>query len=350
MTGSFFMSKIKNIIRIAAAVHQGVQEHYQKRGLQYVEVPAIVGITGACENIDTLFKIGNRLALPLFFTQTGQLALEQALEHFSAVYTTIHSGRDEKTEDWRHLRQFKLTEEEFDCRMAGMNRRNYNEEAMFETLLEHIEKATKTMIKKVIDTCEVNGRNALLKKVIEKPYLRIKYDKARKIAKRQFGDDLEAVDEAKIIEVVNNQRGNSVQQPVFITHYPKEIKFFNMKIYSQDPRVVLSADLILPIAGEAVGSAVREHRGDKLRQRLIESTMFKLHQQRGGHYSDFKWYVDDLVAKEKTYPHAGYGIGNERIIQFILGEKDIRCCSLFHLMAKKTKDWEKNKSSRMQND
>lgn len=338
------MSKIKNLIRLTAAAHQGVQKHYQKIGLQYVEVPAIVGITGACENIDTLFRIGNRIDLPLFFTQTGQLALEQALRYYPGVYTIIHSGRDEEVEDERHLRQFRLTEEEFDCTLVGMERENYSEEKMFEALLEHIEKATKAVIKSVTENCEINGRNEMMAEIVKKPYLRINYNEAIKIVDRDFGDDFGAEDEAKIVEVVNKKHGNGdVKFPVFITHYPKEIKFFNMKVSTKDPRVVLSADLVFPIAGEAVGSAVREHRGDKLKQRLLESTMFKLHQQRGGHYSDFKWYVNDLVAEEKTYPHAGYGIGNERIMQFILGVKNIRECSLFSLMAKQTKDWNKNK-------
>lgn len=69
--------------------------------------------------------------------------------------------------------------------------------------------------------------------------------------------------------------------------YPKEIKFFNMKVSERDSRVVLSADLILPVAGEAVGSAVREHDGKKLKERLLTSTMFHLHKERGGRYEDF---------------------------------------------------------------
>lgn len=338
------MSGIAEVIKIIDFARKGVEKHYQKLKLQYVEVPAIVGITGACENVDTLFKVGNRLDLPLFFTQTGQLALEQALEYYPGVYTIIHSGRDEEKEDERHLRQFRLTEEEFDCTMVGMERENYSEEKMFEALLEHIEKATKAMIKNVTENCAINGRNEMMAEILKKPYLRINYNEAIKIVERDFGDDLGAEDEAKIVEVVNKRHGNgAVKFPVFITHYPKEIKFFNMKVSTKDPRVVLSADLVFPIAGEAVGSAVREHDGDKLRKRLLKSTMFKLHKERGGRYEDFQWYVDDLVMAGKTNPHAGYGIGNERIIQFILGEKDIRKCSLFSLMAKQTNDWDRKR-------
>src|SRR6185369_15706232 len=104
-----------------------------------------------CENIDTLFRVGNRLDLPLFLSQTGQLALEQALQFFPGVYTTIHSGRDEEEEDVRHLREFGLTEEEFDCTMAGMSDAQYDDEKMFDALLSHIELAVKSMIRSVVD-------------------------------------------------------------------------------------------------------------------------------------------------------------------------------------------------------
>lgn len=351
---------IANLIKVNASLHSGIQKHYKKLGLQYVDVPEIVGITGACENVDTLFKVGNRLNLPLFITQTGQLALEQALQFFPGVYTVIHSGRDEELEDVRHLRQFRLTEEEFDCTLAGMNEKNYDEEKMFEALLEHIELAIKAIVKSVLEECDQKLQKIYkqdigwLKEIIARPFLKISYEEAVVLLKwngfgdLKFGNDLGAKHEQKIMEIVSQKLGsqksaNGRQLPTFITHYPKEIKFFNMKVSRKDPRVVLSADLILPLAGEAVGSAVREHDGLRLKDRLLGSIMFKHHQERGGEYSDFSWYVDDLVMAGKTRPHAGYGIGNERVIQFILGQKDIRKCSLFSFLAEQTKDWDKAK-------
>lgn len=368
--GSFFLTMnkreklVESLIKINAALNSGAQKHYEDIGLQYVDVPEIVGITGACENVDTLFKVGNRLDLPLFFTQTGQLALEQALQFFQGVYTVIHSGRDEEFEDERHIRQFRLTEEEFDCTMAGMQPKNYDEEKMFSSLLEHIELAIKAITKSVIDNCKHELQRdhkqdvGWLKELVSMPFLRIPYDESVVLLKWngfpdiKFGDDLEAGHEQKVIQIVNQKlNGNGEAKgrllPVFITRYPQEIKFFNMKVSERDPRVVLSADLILPISGEAVGSAVREHDGKKLKSRLLESVMFRLHKERGGTYEDFVWYVDDLVAAGKTRPHAGYGIGNERVVQFLLGKRDIRDCSLFSLLAEQTKDWDKAKRGTM---
>src|SRR5579862_4323301 len=80
-----------NLVSINQSLTQGAAKNYESRGMTYCEVPEIVGITGACENVDTLFKVGNRLDIPLFFTQTGQLALEQALQSFPGCWTVIHS-------------------------------------------------------------------------------------------------------------------------------------------------------------------------------------------------------------------------------------------------------------------
>lgn len=347
---------LEDLVSISSSMFYGTTNYYKSAGFQYADVPAIVGITGACENVDTLFKVGNRLALPLFFTQTGQLALEQVLQKSHGVYTIIHSGRDEETEDERHLRQFRLTEEEFDCTMVGMTRENYDEEKMYEALLVHIERATKAMIRSVLESNEKiikssYGRDPKkLKDILKRPYLRISYEDSVNLLRDNgidvsFGDDLEADHEAKIIELVNKSTkgyGNTISDwsPVFIMKYPKEIKFFNMKVSAKDPRVVLSADCIFPYAGESVGSAVREEDGVKLIVRLLTSTMYKLHEQRGGVYEDFRWYTEGMILSKKTLPHAGYGIGNERIIQFITGSNDIRTCSLFSVMSSQTGDWD----------
>lgn len=345
---------IEKLIKIIESMFLGVFEHYRKNGLQYVEVPEVVGITGACESIDTLFKVSNRLDLPLFITQTGQLSLEQSLQIFPGVFTVIHSGRDEEKEDERHLRQFRLTEEEFDCTLAGMDRDTYDEEKMYEALLKHIEKAIKAIVKRVYADCgpEIEKTYGRTREFFEEtlflPFLRIDYQKAITILNKngfprlKFGDDLKAVHEQMMVKLVNqdSKKKAKIDLPVFIMRYPKEIKFFNMKVSKNDPRVVLSADLIFPISGEGVGSAVREHEGRLLKERLLSSTMYRLHHERGGEYRDFAWYVDEIIGKGKTNPHAGYGIGNERVLQFILGQKDIRMCSLFSLLDMQTHDWD----------
>jgi asparaginyl-tRNA synthetase len=245
-----------------------------------------------------------------------------------------------------------------------MVREKYDEELMYEELLKHIEEATKAMVAGVLTEHEETlntfyHRNTVnLKNILARPYLRISYEAAVELLKVNgfeqltFGDDLEALHEAKIVELVNisNNYGTQLAEfsPVLIMRYPKEIKFFNMKVSDKDPRVVLSADCVFPYSGEAVGSAVREHDGIKLLVRLLTSSMFRILQDNGGRYEDFKWYVEDMIIAQKTQPHAGYGIGSERVLQFILGSSDIRQCSIMSLMATQTRDWlplaEKQKS------
>ncbi len=340
-----------NLVLVNQSLNFGGWENYKKLGLTYVDVQEIVGITGACENIDTLFKVQNRLGLPLFVAQTGQLSLEQALQSFHGAFTVIHSARDEEEEDERHLRQFRLTEEEFDSSFIGMTRENYDDEKMFESLLTHIQLSVQAMVTNIIKQnggllSKVYGRNIdKLHEATQKNFFRIEYEEAVKLLNKngypsvKFGDDLKSEHEAKIVSLLNS---NKSEIPCFITKYPKEIKFFNMKVFGKDPRVVLSADLILPYAGEATGSAVREHEFEKLNERLLVSTMFDLHVKRGGKYEDFTWYLD-IIKNQKTLPHAGYGIGNERVLQYVFGERDIRNVSLFSLLDRKSGYWSKEK-------
>lgn len=343
-----FNDHFSNLVKITETAHKAVLQHYVTAGLIYVDVPAIVGITGACENVDTLFKVqSHQPGLNLFFTQTGQLALEQALQVFPGACTIIHSGRDEEVEDERHLRQFRLIEEEFDCTMVGMTRDTYNEQAMFENVLQHIQQAVQTMFSAVIKehstilTGTYQRDVQQLKLASTQPFLRIRYEDAVKLlrsngfADLKFGNDLRSQHEAKVVQLLNT---SGTELPVFITHYPKEIKFFNMKVSSIDPRVCLSADLILPYSGEATGSAVREHEFAQLNERLLTSTMYELHVARGGTYEDFKWYLN-IMEQKLTNPHAGYGIGNDRIMQYILGITDIRQASVFALFNQQTGDW-----------
>ncbi len=345
-----FESHLATLIGANEELNHGASEHYRALKLTYVDVPEIVGITGACENVDTLFKVQNRFDLPLFFSQTGQLSLEQSLQVYPGVYTVIHSGRDEELEDERHLRQFRLTEEEFDCSYAGMEVDKYDEEKMFEALLSRIQGSIQAMIKKVLENgkklkTEYGRTVSRLKYSSENNFLRIEYEAAVKLlnengfTKIKFGDDLKSEHEAKIVELLN-KKGEEL--PVFIMKYPKAIKFFNMKVSTADPRVVLSADLILPYAGEAVGSAVREHDYRKLKERLLTSNMYRLHKLRGGKLQDFAWYLK-IVRSKKSRPHAGYGIGNDRVMQYIFGTNDIRAVSLFAQLNAQTKDWDRKK-------
>ena len=140
-----------------------------------------------------------------------------------------------------------------------------------------------------------------------------------------WGDDINSKREAILVEIFNNQ-------PLFITRYPdpmydhgQEIeveKFFNMLPDSEHPGRVLSSDLILPFAGEAVGSAARVHIAEEMKKRLLHSRMFKRLEQMGGSLDDFGWYISQL--EKGSVPHAGCGFGISRITKWIMGVDDIK--------------------------
>ena len=141
----------------------------------------------------------------------------------------------------------------------------------------------------------------------------------------KWGDDINSKKEAELVEMHDNH-------PLFITHYPDPLwdhgeeieveKFFNMLPDKKNPGLVLSADLILPIAGEAVGSAARVDNPEVLISRLTNSKMYKRLLDMGGNIDDFEWYIKR--SKEKMVPHAGCGFGISRILKWIRGTDDIK--------------------------
>jgi len=103
-----------------------------------------------------------------------------------------------------------------------------------------------------------------------------------------------------------------------------------MIVNEENPQLVNSADLILPFGGEAVGAASREYKPEQLLKRLEESQMLRQLLARGGSIKDFDWYID-VYKKYPGAPHAGCGIGLNRVTQFVLGVEDIRMCTAYPL-------------------
>lgn len=305
------------IARIESALSRGADDYFREQGFVRIPtVPHIVGITGACENIDTLFKV-NYFGHKGYLTQTGQLMLEMQIPELQKVCCEIHSFRAEPEADKRHLTEFPLIEFEFAYEGQGLPQ-----------LLDHIEGTVKTMMitaLKEYDTLKLLGANpARIKTMIEEPFARIEYRNAITLLQAkgyevEFGDDLKQDHEQSVVEALG--------KPAFITKYPEYIKFFNMRRDREDTEVVQSADLILPISGEAVGSAVREENTELLYEKLLHSSMYKFHTARGGSMEDFKWYLD--AVKKNPAPHAGCGIGLTRVTQSVLGRTDIRTSTTY---------------------
>lgn len=322
------------LIKIWDAMFRGARKYVEENGFIGVHnAPEVVGITGACENVDTLFKVdffGQRG----YLAQSDQLYLELITPHLKKVYAEIQSFRAEPDVDDRHLCQFSL----FEIEHQG----DLNE------LQDNLSGILKYAINQVIEDCFDDLAKLgvtlehyhLLTAMRKNTYSleRVSYTDAVEMLRKGgfpdlvWGDDLKQDHEAAIVEFVG---------PCFITHYPLEIKFFNMRkghsaaitterhgVLGDDGGhlfmpIVNSCDLLLPFAGESAGAAERETNHDTIEERLKTSDMYKRLIELGGTDEDFAWYLN--AHKDKDIPlHSGAGIGMARIAQFILGASDIR--------------------------
>ena len=315
------------IARLEGFVIKEAEDFFRHQGFIPLFPPKIVRASGACENIDTLFEVSvdknhRWFDSNAYLSQTGQLYLEAMVPALKKVYCLGPSFRAEPKVDTRHLTEFTMLEIEF----AG----NFEELLSYEeSLIYHLAQKVATYTK-VEEDFGLSQTDILRLAKCSSKFKRFTYDQA--IAKLQelgenikWGDDINSQREKLLLAAVNNQ-------PFFITHYPdpmypehQEIeveKFFNMLPSQDNPGRVLSADLILPFGGEAVGAAARVHLVDELVRRLQNSKMYKRLEEKGGDLDDFAWYINN-VKKNGAIPHAGCGFGMSRILQYINGQRDI---------------------------
>jgi asparaginyl-tRNA synthetase len=313
-------------------VIKSMRNWLEEAGFFEVFPPKIVRASGACENIDTLFEVGVNGNMKWFcpekpqkayLSQTAQLYLEALTPYLKRVYAVGPSFRAEEGNDNRHLTEFTMLEIEF----AGD----------FERLLKYIENVVYRTVQDIL-SLPVEKRKELNieKKNIERlekikiPFPRLTYDEATKNLGLPFGSDISSKNEQVLVKKFGDQ-------PLFITRFPNPLynhgkqieveKFFNMIPDPKNPARVLSADLILPIGGEAVGAAQRVHKFEELKWRLENSRMFRRLQTKGGSLNDFDWYFQRI--QEKSVPHSGCGFGIGRIIKFLRGEENIRSIITF---------------------
>ncbi|MCD4740017.1 hypothetical protein K8R43_02355, partial [archaeon] len=210
----------------------------------------------------------------------------------------------------KHLHQFQLLE--------------FEHEGDLESLLGNIENTVQAMIKLVLENdrehLEQLGRDVKHLESYLKPFNRMTYSQAVQTlwgtpTEVRWGDDLGPAQEQALMDI----QGNT---PLFITHYPKDIKFFNMRVNDSDQEVVNSADLILPYSGESAGSAERENDHERLKDRFKVSQMYRVLKQRGVSLKEFSDYIK-LIEKNPVL-HSGCGIGFTRVSQSVLGFNDIR--------------------------
>lgn len=326
---------IESIALLESEALKAGRHFLENENFTEIVVPRMVRASGSCENINTLFEVSVDQSFDWFsskkcyLAQTGQLYLESLVPSLGKVYCAGDSFRAEPKVDNRHLAEFFMMEIEF----AGD----------FNALLKQIEGFVNAIVGNLVRKSEEElakmGLTEERKKelsMVPASFPKITYDEAIKLLqgmseKIKWGDDITSNQEKMLVEHFNNQ-------PLFITRYPDPLwdhgqqieveKFFNMIPDKENPGRVLSADLILPYGGEAVGSAQRVHEADILKYRLTNSRMFKMLQAKGGSIADFAWYVENME-KYGSVPHAGCGFGMSRILKWLRASDDIRKCATF---------------------
>jgi asparaginyl-tRNA synthetase len=248
---------------------------------------------------------------PTFLTVSGQLEAETYATSLGRVYTFGPTFRAENSNTSRHLAEFWMVEPE----------------AAFYDLNDNMQLA-EDFLKRVFSDCLNNccedmeffdlriekGKIEQIKDVIEKPFAHLTYTEAIEILTGcdqkfeyaiDWGTDLQAEHERYLTE-------QHVGGPVILTDYPSKIKPFYMRV-SDDGKTVAAMDVLVPGVGEIIGGSQREERLDVLQRRMAEAELDE---------QEYWWYVD--LRRFGTVPHAGFGLGLERAVQYVTGMGNIR--------------------------
>ncbi|CAN6175414.1 unnamed protein product [Urochloa humidicola] len=249
---------------------------------------------------------------PAFLTVSGQLNGETYASALSDIYTFGPTFRAENSNTARHLAEFWMIEPEL--AFADLN----DDMACATAYLQYVVKYILENCKEDMDffnTWVEKGIIDRLNDLVEKNFVHLSYTDAVELllgSKKEFefpvkwGLDLQSEHERYITEVAFGGR------PVIIRDYPKEIKAFYMR-QNDDGKTVAAMDLLVPRVGELIGGSQREERLDHLEARLDEQNLNK---------ESYWWYLD--LRRYGSVPHAGFGLGFERLVQFATGIDNIR--------------------------
>jgi asparaginyl-tRNA synthetase len=288
------------ILKIRAEIVRAIQGFLDAKGFTLVDPPILT--PSSCEGTTNLFHT-KYFDEDAYLTQSGQLYMEAAAMALNRVYSFGPTFRAEKSKTRRHLIEFWMIEPE----MAFVDHEGNLE--IQEQLISHIVGQVLANCQEELKTLE---RDISKLEKVQAPFPRITYDEAVELLNKEgfadfkWGEDFGAPHETKIAE--------SFDRPVFITHYPTEIKAFYMKPDPNRPEVVLGADLIAPEGyGEIIGGSQRIDDPELLAER------FEVHNLPKDAYA---WYMD--LRKYGSVPHSGFGLGLERLVAWICGLDHVR--------------------------
>lgn len=314
------------ITRVRTVLANAVHRYFFERGFQWINTPLITA--SDCEGAGELFRVSTldmvnppRLddgsidfnedffGREAFLTVSGQLNAEAYCLAMSKVYTFGPTFRAENSNTSRHLAEFWMVEPEI--AFADLD----DDAALAEDFLRYLLTAVLeqcqedlAFFNQFIDTTVLERLQA----VAGSDFARMDYSDAVSILEKsgksfeypvQWGLDLQSEHERYLCE-------EYVGGPLIVTNYPKEIKAFYMRL-NDDGRTVAAMDVLAPGIGEIIGGSQREERLDVLDRRMAEQGLHGL-----------EWYRD--LRRYGTVPHAGFGLGFERLLNYITGMENIR--------------------------
>jgi len=314
--------------RVRSELSFAIHKFFNDRGFRYVHTPIITG--SDCEGAGEMFQVttldlNNVPKLPdgsvdysqdffgkaAHLTVSGQLNGEMYALGLGDIYTFGPTFRAENSNTTRHAAEFWMIEPE----MAFAD--IYDDMDLAEDMV-------RTCVKHVMDKCPDDlalfdkfvepGLLAKLQNIVDNGFARITYAEAIEIMKNsghkfeyvpEFGIDMQTEHERYLAEV-------HFKRPVIVRDYPKEIKAFYMRL-NDDGRTVAAMDVLVPGIGEMIGGSQREERYDVLVRKIKEMGMKE---------EDYAWYLDSR--KYGSVPHAGFGLGFERMMMLVTGIANIR--------------------------
>lgn len=320
-------NKYGAINRIRSELSFAIHKYFHDQGFWYIHTPIITG--SDCEGAGEMFQVTS-LNLNQFsgmsgqidfsrdffgkkalLTVSGQLEAEALACALGDVYTFGPTFRAENSNTSRHAAEFWMIEPE----MAF---------ADLEDDMELAEDCVKKLVSYVLEHCtqDINlfarfvDKDLMnrLEKVLQGDFVRLSYKEAISILKKagrsfefpvEFGLDLQTEHERYLTE-------EYCKKPVIVFNYPREIKAFYMRL-NDDGQTVAAMDVLVPKIGELIGGSQREERLDVLESRLKKLGLSK---------DEYWWYLD--LRRFGTVPHAGFGMGFERLLMFVTGVSNIR--------------------------
>ena len=323
------------VFRVRNACAYAIHKFFQERGFIWVHTPIVTA--SDCEGAGEMFGVTtfdlNKVAAtgkpvdfsqdffgkPAFLTVSGQLEAEIMAMAFSNVYTFGPTFRAENSNTSRHLAEFWMIEPEVAfCDLEG--NADLAEDFLkyiFNYVLENCPEDMEFFQERVNDRVMANAR-----KIVDQQFERITYTEAIAILEKcskhfefpvRWGVDLQSEHERFLAE-------EHFQKPVIVMDYPLGIKAFYMRVnddsgnlLSGDRQTVRAMDILAPGIGELIGGSQREERLDVLEARIRSV---------GLNPEDYWWYLD--LRRYGSVPHAGFGLGFERLVQFITGMGNIR--------------------------